>query len=106
MPTLKFTFTKDNMPQTSEEFRQALWQAIENVSPVDDFIAIVKNLTILEQDYGMDSADFYARFQRGEMGDAMGFMRWATKYEMYREMKEDLSETLDMLEQYALPAGR
>ncbi|OGO43311.1 MAG: hypothetical protein A2Z04_07825 [Chloroflexi bacterium RBG_16_57_9] len=104
MPVLKFM--KDNMPHSSEEFRQALREVLENASPVDDFVAIVKNLTILEQGYGMDSADFYARFQRGEMGDAMEFMRWATKYEMYREMKEDLSETLDLLEQYALPAGR
>jgi hypothetical protein len=30
-------------------------------------------------------------------------MRWATKFEIYREMKDDLDTTFSLLERYALP---
>jgi hypothetical protein len=33
----------------------------------------------------------------------MEFMRWATKFEIYEEMKEDLDNTFSLLERYALP---
>jgi len=52
----------------------------------------------------MESQMFYERFQRGEMGDAPDFMRWATQYEIYRELKHDLDQVLTALERYAIPA--
>ena len=35
--------------------------------------------------------------------DEMEIMRWASKFEIYEEMKEDLDNTLSLLERYALP---
>jgi hypothetical protein len=46
------------------------------------------------QKHGMSSSEFYERYQRGEMGDEMEFMRWATKFEIYEEMKEARSTSL------------
>jgi hypothetical protein len=37
------------------------------------------------------------------MGDDLEIMRWASKYEIYEEMKEDLDSTFSLLERYALP---
>ena len=41
------------------------------------------DLDNLEARFGMDSADFYARYQLGEMGDDMDIIEWASLYQMY-----------------------
>lgn len=101
MPTIRFT--KETWPESATEFRRILQEAWQNSSPTDDFAQLVRELTLLEQKYGLDSAEFYERFQQGEMGDEMEIMRWATKVEIYREMKKDLDKTFSLLESYALP---
>ncbi len=35
-----------------------------------------------ESHYGYQSAEFYARYERGEMGDQLDFMEWAATVEM------------------------
>ena len=36
-----------------------------------------------EAEYGLDSAVFYERYERGEMGDEMDFVEWAGLYDIY-----------------------
>ncbi len=72
---------------------------------MDDFVQLIRDLTLLEQKYGLDSAEFYARYQQGEMGDEIEIMRWASRFEMYQEMKKELDNTFDLLESYALPVA-
>ena len=67
-------------------------------------IQLVRDLTLLEQKHGLSSAEFYQRYQRGEMGDEMEIMRWASKFEIYEKMKDDLDNTFSLLERDALPA--
>ncbi len=101
MPTIRFT--KETWPASAPEFRRILQEAWQNSSLVDDFEELDRELTLLEQRYGLGSAEFYERYQKGEMGDDMEIMRWATKVEMYREMKKDLDKTFSLLESYTLP---
>lgn len=101
MPTIRFT--EKEWPESAGEFRRTLQEAEYAAAPIDDFVQLVRDLTLLEQKHGVSSAEFYERFQRGEMGDEMEFMRWATKFEIYEEMKEDLDHTFSLLERYALP---
>jgi len=54
---------------------------------MEDLIQLVRDLTQFEMQYQMDSPEFFNRFQRGELGDQMDYIRWANKYEMYQEMK-------------------
>jgi len=35
-----------------------------------------------EQKYSMSSAEFFEKYQRGEMGDSEEVMRWAAYYQM------------------------
>ena len=102
MPTAQFT--KQDIPKSAEEFKRMIREALRGDSPVDDFAKVVRSLALYEQKYGMESQMFYERFQRGEMGDAPDFMRWATQYEIYRELKHDLDQVLTALERYAIPA--
>ena len=101
MPRIRFT--GEDWPQSAAEFRRTLQEAWENSAPMDDFVQLIRDLTLLEQRYGLDSAEFYERYQRGEMGDEVEIMRWASKFEIYREMKEKLDDTFTLLESYALP---
>lgn len=102
MPTI--TFTSDTWPESTEEFRRVLREAWEKSRPLDDFVEIVKHLAVMEREYDMDSAEFYGRYHRGEMGDDMKVMGWASDYEIYREMKEELDKALSAMERFAIPA--
>ena len=103
MGTLRFTSA--TMPKTSDELKSLLREALENSSPMDDLVSVVRDLAQYEQRYGMESVDFSERFQRGEMGDAVDYVRWATKYRMYEEMRAEIESVFDVLEQYALPVA-
>ena len=40
-------------------------------SPIEALTALIRSLVAYEQRYQMSSADFYARYQQGEMGDRL-----------------------------------
>ena len=101
MPTTRLT--TENWPGSVTEFRRILQEAWYSGSPIDDFVQLVRDLALLEQKHGLSSAEFYRRYQQGEMGDEVEIMRWATKFEIYQEMKEDLDNTFSLLERYTLP---
>ena len=81
------TFTAQTMPQSDAALRETLHIALEKASPLEDFIRLIRDLTQFELQYQMDSPEFFRRFQQGEMGDQIDYMRWANKYEMYQEIK-------------------
>jgi hypothetical protein len=43
-------------------------------SPVEALAALIRALVAYEQRYQMSSADFYIRYQKGEMGDSVDFV--------------------------------
>jgi hypothetical protein len=63
-------------------------------SPVEALSALIRSLVAYEQQYQMSSADFYARYQRGEMGDTEDFVEWAGDYQHYLQLKEELEQKL------------
>jgi hypothetical protein len=101
MPVIRYT--EKDWPESAGEFQRTIRETQFATAPIDDFVQLVRDLTLLEQKYGLGSAEFYERYQRGEMGDEMELMRWATKFEIYKEMKDDLDTTFSLLERYALP---
>ncbi len=103
MPIVKFT--AQTMPQSGEALREELRKALDATSPLDDFIQLVRDLAQLELRHKLDSQEFFTRFQQGKMGDDIEFMRWATKYEIYQEMKTDMEQLFDLLAQYAVPVS-
>lgn len=79
---------------TSEEFERKLEAVTRNVSPLDALIELVRRLGIYETKYGMTSKEFYARFMKGELGDAKDFIAWAGTYELFLERKRRLEIVL------------
>jgi len=93
------------MPKSGEELKRLLREAAKKSSPVDEFVSVVRELARYEQRYSMESADFYRKFNTGELGDAMDYIRWAAQYRMYQEMRTEIEGVFDALEQYALPVA-
>lgn len=89
----KIRITQDNL-LTSEEFRRRLEEIEENASPMDDLLDLMRQLITFEQQHNMSSDVFYARFMRGEMGDAMDFVRWAGRYDLFLDLKGELEAQL------------
>ena len=63
-------------------------------SPVEALTALIRALVAYEQQYHMSSSDFYARYQRGEMGDTADMVEWAGDYQHYLQLKEELEQKL------------
>jgi hypothetical protein len=63
-------------------------------TPIEALIALTRSLVEYEQRYQMSSADFYADYQRGVMGDTADFVEWAGDYQHYLQLKEELEHKL------------
>ena len=53
-----------------------------------------RELLEFEHRFGLDSATFYARFEKGDVDDAMDYFEWAGLY----ELKQDLLTKIHKLE--------
>ncbi|MBC8450269.1 MAG: hypothetical protein H8D78_21255 [Chloroflexi bacterium] len=90
----KITITKDNVP-TSEEFRRMLAEAMAESNPVNDLLEVAEELYEYEQRYGVTSAEFYERFQRGELDDELQHcIRWASAYDVFVKLKTRVETAL------------
>jgi len=50
-----------------------------------------QQLADFEQRYSLNSEEFYEKFERGELGDAMDFVEWSATYEMVANLRCQLS---------------
>jgi len=69
-------------------------QRIVHASSVDALTALVRSLVAYERRHNLTSADFYARYERGELGDSAEFIEWAGDYQHYLQLKEELEHKL------------
>ncbi len=49
-----------------------------------------RRLKEFEKNYGMNSAEFYQKFENGELGDNQEWFDWLFEYKSYRHLKERL----------------
>jgi len=82
----ELSFTQENMPEP-EEFQQMLSEAMAETSPVDSLLELVIELSKYERQYGMTSAEFIQRYQRGELGDDPDMIDWAGAYRLFQRLK-------------------
>ena len=69
-------------------------QTIQYTTPLDALIAITKRLGLNEGKYNIESEEFYYRYQKGEMGDDLEFMEWATDYQDYLNLRREIADRL------------
>ncbi len=92
----KFTYIDGNLPD-SETLRRQLREASEQYDPVDELLAIERELIDLEQRHGVLSAEFYTRFLAGEGGDLPDDVAWVGLYEGFLSLKTTISESLKIV---------
>ncbi len=85
---------ENNLPP-SDEFRQALAQAMAMTNPVDDLLALSNQLRKYEQKYHMSSGDFYQCYQAGTLDEELQHcIGWAATYDLFlktsRKVKNDV----------------
>ena len=61
---------------------------------MDYIYRLLRDLVTYEDKYNMATDVFYARFMRGEMGDDLAFIKWAGRYELYLEAKQEIDNKL------------
>jgi hypothetical protein len=89
----KITITRDNL-LSQTEFRALLEQAETRSSKMDYIYRLLRELVAFEEKFNMSSDVFYARFMRGELGDDMPFIKWAGRYELYLEARQEIDRQL------------
>lgn len=89
----KIIITKDN-PLTLAEFKALLEQTKTRSATMDYIFRLLRELVSFEEKFGMSTDVFYARFMRGEMGDDLPFIKWAGRYELYLEAKQEIDSRL------------
>jgi len=52
---------------------------------------LTDQLAEFEERYALESADFYTRYEDGEMGDAMDFVEWSATVEMLENAERRLA---------------
>lgn len=89
----KITITKDNL-LTLAEFKTLLEQVETRSSTMDYIFRLLRELVSFEEKFNMATDVFYARFMRGEMGDDLSFIKWAGRYELYLEARQEIDSQL------------
>lgn len=54
------------------------------INPQESLDSVIAELNAFEQHYGLTTVEFYARFNRGLMGDSRDFILWAGAFEDYQ----------------------
>jgi hypothetical protein len=70
-------------------------QTIEYTSPLDALIAVVKRLSVYENQYRMNSEDFFYQYSQGKLSDDAGSIEWANDYRHYLALHEELERKLN-----------
>lgn len=89
----KITISKEHF-LSLDEFKTLLQQMEARHSATDYVLRLLKELISFEEKFNMATDVFYARFMRGEMGDDLPFIKWAGRYELYLEAKQEIDKQL------------
>jgi hypothetical protein len=94
MPT--FHYENGQLPEP-EVFARELQEAHAQYDPIDELLSLERKLMLREQQHGQNSAEFYARFLKGEGGDSPDAVAWVGLYEAYLHLKSSISESLSLV---------
>lgn len=64
-------------------------------SNLDAVINLTKRLSAYEQRHKMSSEDFYDKYNKGFLDDAVDYIEWANDYQHFLSLKLELEERLN-----------
>ena len=69
-------------------------QTITYVSPLDALIAVAKRLSLYENQYKIDSEEFFHQYCQGKLSDEIEFIEWANDYRHYLALRLEIEQHL------------
>jgi hypothetical protein len=69
-------------------------QTIEYGSSIDALVAIAKRLSVYEDRYNNTSEDFYDKYTKGRLEDAVDYIEWYNDYQHYLAIRHQLERQL------------
>lgn len=74
---------------------KALKSRIEKInSKIEE---IKNNINYFKLKYGMESEEFYRKFETGELGDEMDFFEWKSSIEILNDLKTERSALIEAI---------
>ena len=70
-------------------------QTIKYSSALDALVAVAKRLSLYENQYKMDSEDFFNQYSQGMLSDDVVFIEWANDYRHYLALHQELEQKLN-----------
>ena len=52
---------------------------------------LLRQIIVFEEKYGLNSDNFYTRYEKGEMGDDMDYVEWSATVDMLAGIEKRLS---------------
>jgi hypothetical protein len=92
----KVEFTSGKLPPLVE-FMQQIASEDAQYDPVEKLLSLERDLFVLEQKYKLSSAEFYQQYQAGVAGDSVEFVGWAGRYRLYRNLRQAISASLQLV---------
>jgi hypothetical protein len=80
MAKIKIEYKKGGASQIPD-LRAALKEPVDLKESLE---AVIAELNAFEQQYGLTTIEFFARFKDGLMGDSRDFIKWAGLFEEYQ----------------------
>lgn len=80
MAKIKIHYKKGG-PSQLPKLRAAMKEPID---PQESLAEVIAELNTFEQQYGLTTIEFFARFRAGLMGDSRDFIKWASLFEGYQ----------------------
>lgn len=84
-------------PQDAKNVKSLVKSAVENELKIIGFgiAKTERKLKELEKKFGMDSGNFYKKFNEGKMGDDLEYIRWAGEYETLQQLQRDYGDLVE-----------
>lgn len=78
--------------QASDLMQQTLNKLfdVEMEDAQKDFDLLSSDLAAFEEKHEMESAEFFAQYEAGELGDDMDYIEWASLYQMCERVRQRL----------------
>ena len=84
-------------PQSAKNVESLVKSAVENELKIIEFgiAKTKKKLAELEKKFGMNSRNFYKKFNEGKIGDDIEYIRWAGEYETLQKLQRDYGDLVE-----------
>lgn len=69
-------------------------QQVIYTSPLDALIAVTKRLSLYENQYSMDTEEFFNHYSKGQFSDEEHWVEWANDYRHFLVLRLELENSL------------